>query len=94
MYAVQLFVRAKPVVFVIDDAIVMITELDSHRFALVSPYSNAFWPLVMEKAFAKMKGNYLNLNMGYLSNVFKAILGVPSEVKNLKDFNSDGDIWN
>ena len=92
IYAVRLFFRARPVVIVIDDAILMIDDEGAgvnHRFAKINPNFNTIWPIIMEKAFAKLKGNYMLLQGGFMSNAFKAILGVPSGLEYMKKFDSD-----
>ena len=96
IYAVRLFFRARPVVIVIDDAILMINDQGrgvNHRFGKINPNFNTIWPIIMEKAFAKLKGNYLQLHGGFMSNVFKAILGVPSSIDYMKSFRDDDKLW-
>lgn len=97
IYAVRLFFRSRPVTIVIDDAILMIDDEGAginHRFAKVNPLFKTVWPIVLEKAFAKLKGNYLNMHGGYMSNVFKSILGVPSSIDYMVSFHSNQDVWN
>lgn len=77
IYAVKFYVRAKPVVIVVDDVILLLSDDRTHRFGVYNRQFGTIWPLVLEKAFAKLKGNYINMAAGYPNTVFRAILGIP-----------------
>jgi len=46
----------------------------------------------MEKAAAKMKGNYLNMVQGYPTNSLRALTGVPVQNYNFENMN-DQELW-
>ena len=80
--------RAKPHVVVVDDWMLFrhIFEADSlttfgfvesERFAKYGP-QKAIWPMIIEKAAAKVKGNYCSLVAGYVSNSLKTLTGAPT----------------
>ncbi|XP_056344106.1 calpain-13 isoform X2 [Oenanthe melanoleuca] len=57
---------------VIDDRLPTING----RFLFVHPRtSNEFWPSLLEKAYAKLRGSYQNLNGGYLSDALVDLTG-------------------
>lgn len=39
--------------------------------------NNDFWAIILEKAWAKMKGNYLHTYSGYVENGLSNLLGFP-----------------
>jgi len=90
---VKLYVRGKPTVIVVDDAVLLMSKPEQLRFALYDKNFNSYWPMIMEKAFAKVKGNYLNLASGYLSNSVRALTGAPVGSYLTKD-TSNSDMWN
>ena len=46
-------------------------------FAGPSKDKNSIWAAIFEKAWAKMKGNYLSTESGYMSEGINALTGVP-----------------
>mmetsp|Transcript_5087 Transcript_5087/g.7732 ORF Transcript_5087/g.7732 Transcript_5087/m.7732 type:complete len:87 (+) Transcript_5087:499-759(+) len=65
IYEVDLFIRAKKVTIVIDDLIFKINDLDCPDFARNSALSPSLWGPLLEKAWAKLVGDYNRLNGGY-----------------------------
>jgi len=39
--------------------------------------NNDFWAIILEKAWAKMKGNYLHTYSGFIENGLSNLLGFP-----------------
>ena len=74
IYALRFFIRGKPWIITIDDE--MLFFRDNLNFATVGDNSNLWAPLV-EKAFAKMKGNYATANGGFIPNGLKSLVGCP-----------------
>ncbi|CAN2387471.1 Belongs to the peptidase C2 family [Pristimantis euphronides] len=57
---------------VIDDRLPMLNG----RFLSVQPrVSNEFWPSLLEKAYAKLRGSYQNLHWGFISEAFVDFTG-------------------
>ncbi|XP_032538542.1 calpain-13-like isoform X1 [Chiroxiphia lanceolata] len=67
---------------VIDDRLPVING----RYLFVHPRtSNEFWPSLLEKAYAKLRGSYQNLNGGYLSDALVDFTGGIQVQFSLKD---------
>lgn len=54
-------------------------------FADRSKDGNAIWGAILEKAWAKVKGNYVNSNGDLMQNGLRALIGVPTYRYELKD---------
>ena len=76
IYAVNFFIRGKPWTIAVDDYLLMYNQYGiSYKttyplknvptFAQPSPDKTAIWGPVFEKAWAKVKGNYLIAEGGY-----------------------------
>ena len=61
-YAVNFFALGVPQTTVVDDYIPMIK--DKPVYAELSK-DNSLWPMILEKAFAKMQGNYFHIVGGH-----------------------------
>lgn len=62
IFAIQLYIRGRPWVVTIDD------YLPHYNGALIFEKQGAnsnFWASLLEKAFAKVMGNYENINYGW-----------------------------
>ncbi|XP_071404164.1 calpain-13 [Pithys albifrons albifrons] len=67
---------------VIDDRLPFLNG----RYLSVHPRtSNEFWPSLLEKAYAKLRGSYQNLNGGYLSDALVDLTGGVQVQFSLKD---------
>ncbi|XP_027552449.1 calpain-13 isoform X1 [Neopelma chrysocephalum] len=67
---------------VIDDRLPVLNG----RYLFVHPRtSNEFWPSLLEKAYAKLRGSYQNLNGGYLSDALVDLTGGVQVQFSLKD---------
>ena len=67
-----------PVTVTVDDVIPL--DEDGHAvFADVGP-DQALWPLVLEKCFAKLNGNYEAIVAGNAENSIRALNGSPAEM--------------
>ena len=42
---------------------------------------NVIWPMILEKAFAKMQGNYLHIDKGRAEEGIRYMRGAPYEYK-------------
>ena len=86
IFGISLFIRGKPYHFALDDNI-MFYNSSVYGFAPVyaalSDDKTAAWSLVIEKAWAKVLGNYLKTDGGYLTTAIRALTGVPTFDYNL-----------
>ena len=66
----------------VDDQFLFHKELDNLRYAYVS---NSLWPAILEKAMAKVKGNYENLDGGLPANMLRFLTGAPVFTYKMRD---------
>jgi len=72
---VKLFIRGKKTLITIDDYMPFVSGgLIFNR----KPAGNNVWGIVLEKAFAKINGNYENINFGYQAESFRILTGAPA----------------
>jgi hypothetical protein len=76
IFAVRVFIRGKPYVLSLDDNL-MFTSYGSPIFAKLSDDSTSAWGTIIEKAWAKVLGNYLKTNSGYTTNGLRFLTGMP-----------------
>lgn len=83
----RLFVRGKPYAVAIDSVYLMYKNgyVDPNNnneplymaFAKADRVDKVVWPSVLEKAWAKVKGNYVIAEGGYLVEGIRALTGLP-----------------
>lgn len=76
LIALRLFVRGKPTVVTIDDYLPFMGS--SLVFARRSSDGD-FWMGLLEKAFAKVNGNYENIGGGWQPESWRVLNGAPSK---------------
>ena len=78
IYAFRFYIRGKPWIVTVDD-----TFLFYKNNNVVTPYfarigkNYQYWGMLLEKAWAKMKGHYHLIEGGFNENGLKALLGCP-----------------
>ena len=88
VYGVLFNIRGKPWVIAIDDYLFMYNqngvqykdtkpENNYPLFAQLDSSKTVLWGPVFEKAWAKVKGNYLNAASGYNVEGIRSLVGVP-----------------
>ena len=80
VYVIQLYIRGKPWLIEIDDNLLVEYTQDGwfqFKFADIDKHQKAFWPLLVEKAWAKVKGSYASAEQGQPENALSALLGAP-----------------
>jgi len=82
IFGISLFIRGKPYHLALDDNIMFWNSPASSYFAPVyaalSDDKTAAWSIVIEKVWAKVVGNYLKMDGGYLTTAIRALTGVPT----------------
>ena len=61
---------------VVDDRLAIRSNNKRLKFARMGK-QNAFWPIILEKAYAKLNVNYLNINNDYPIKAFRDLTGMP-----------------
>jgi hypothetical protein len=62
LFAVNLYIKGKPVVVTIDD---YVPFWNNNLLFNRKTTNGDFWPILLEKAWAKVNGNYENINWGW-----------------------------
>lgn len=76
--AVRFYIRGKPWVVTVDNELLFKYQRSPETvFASPADDQNAMWAAILEKAWAKVKGNYLNADGGLMENGLHAVVGVP-----------------
>lgn len=76
--AVRFFIRGKPWVLTIDEKLLFVGSSNPYlKFSKRSADGNALWAALLEKAWAKMKGNYLIAEGGLAENGMHYLTGIP-----------------
>lgn len=89
----------EPVNIRIDDIIPYERVENSHffrpMFAQLSQKTWSLWPMIIEKAWAKAKGNYQLSDFGFIENGIGFLTGVPTvRIKLAKHENKYRQLWN
>jgi hypothetical protein len=91
IHGLKFFIRGKPWVVDIDDSM-LFQEEDTESEIKFSLYfataskNNLMWGPIIEKAWAKVKGAYMNADGGMSSNALRFMTGAPSPMFLTKDF--------
>jgi len=75
IYNIRFFIRGKPWVVTVDDY--LLTNTNGKPIFAKSGNTNAMWPAILEKAWAKIVGNYEISDGGYMETSLRALTGVP-----------------
>ena len=74
IYAVKFYIRGKPWIVSVDDYVMMYSE--APNFALIGD-NEALWVPILQKAWSKVKGTYVDANLGFTASGFRALTGAP-----------------
>ena len=106
IYTLKLYIRGKPWLVQVDD--VMLVDMqsgegddrqnyldkmpDQLRYAKYESKFNSLWAPILEKAFMKVRGNYLTNKGGQQFESLQLLTGAPSFRMNLTRLSND-EIW-
>lgn len=76
LVAVKLFIKGKPEVITIDDYLPL---YNSYPLFARRSGDGDFWMAFLEKAFAKVNGNYDSISSGWQSESFRILNGAPTK---------------
>lgn len=99
IYNVRFFIRGKPWVVTIDDHLLFFASQSSPSLVFSSPSKDgdALWGALLEKAWAKVKGNYVISEGGMTATGIRALTGAPVFDYYTYDFSSSStamdDMW-
>ena len=88
--AVRFFVGGRPRVVVIDDALPW--KNSSRLMFAQTSEDHGSWVPYLEKAFAKLSGNYEKTAKGWMSESMRVFTGAPSHRFTIKKYSND-DLW-
>jgi calpain-15 len=94
IFGVTFYIKGKPTVISVDDLLLYNSLDQKPYFAKLSDGGTSIWGAVVEKAFAKVLGNYLKINLGHISNGFRILTGNPVFTYDLKSNKNPGSIFN
>ena len=78
VYAVNVYSAGHPFELILDDWFPCISEAKGSAFAQV--VHGKMWPMMIEKAWAKLYNSYDNMENGYSRNVLRDLTGAPVKV--------------
>lgn len=79
IYAFRFYIRGKPWIVTVDDYFLFTEKRDGTLepvFGKVGK-NKQFWGMLLEKAWAKLKGNYEMADGGFVENGLRALIGCP-----------------
>ena len=80
-YEIILIIDGKPQIVIVDDFLpVKMSESNKPRCCFAKPNENEIWVILLEKAWAKINGGYLNAIAGFSKEAFEALTGFGSVV--------------
>jgi hypothetical protein len=82
IYVVRFIINGQPKLVAIDDHFVVNPATDLPAFSYST--KNLIWPLILEKAWAKLNGNFENIVQGYPQDFLSFLMPGPSLYINLK----------
>ena len=82
-YEIVLMIDGKPKIVIIDDFIpVRMSDSNKPYCCFAKPNENEIWVILLEKAWAKINGGYLNIISGHAREAFEALTGFGSIIYN------------
>ena len=75
--AIKFYVRGKPWVVTIDEEMLFKESNPKLVFGKPAADEKALWAAILEKAWAKLKGNYIISGGGLIENGIRHLVGIP-----------------
>lgn len=76
IYGVNFYIRGKPWTITVDDYL-LFSGYSNPTLVFGAASNDVLWPAILEKAWAKMKGNYHLISGGFVANGLKSLTGAP-----------------
>lgn len=92
LYVINLYDLGVPTAVVIDDYIPYTPIASNTSYVSVNQGEKELWAILVEKAFAKLHGNYASIEGGYPGNSAYVFLGIDSEDITLSQITVD-QLW-
>ncbi len=90
-YEIILYIEGEWQIVIIDDYLI-VNSKNPKSFTFTKPNGRELWPLLLEKAWAKVNGGYRNIISGYPNEALNALSGFPSESYYFDNFQKN-EIW-
>ena len=87
LYEICLFHEGKWVKVLVDDYFVFFKN--NNKFAFAKPVNNCLYSCFLEKAYAKLKGSYADINGSYNCQAFEALTGFRADEFPFRDRNNN-----
>lgn len=88
VYSIRMYEMGAPISVVIDEFLPVYTPWGDNMFAWVN-YQKEMWPILIEKAFSKLMGNYRTIEGGWPTDAGMAFMGTPSYWKSSSNYTGD-----
>ena len=83
-YEIIFMIDGKPQIVIVDDFIpVRLSRSNKPKCCFAKPHENEIWVILLEKAWAKINGGYLNIIAGKSREVFEVLTGFGSITFNI-----------
>ena len=95
IFALKVFIRGKETTVVVDDFLPYYGATGNDLLFDSVNQGEGIWAAVLEKAWAKVNGNYENINYGWQVESFYALTGAPGKQLQFTSVGGNaGTIWN
>ena len=86
IYLIRFYIRGKPWVVSIDDNILVYKNYPNPEIVTTLPSDNAFWGVLLTKAWAKVKGSYVASEGGFMQTGMRSLTGAPVQSFKMKNY--------
>ena len=90
IHGIQFYIRGKKWHLSIDDN--LLYYYSNIYYAKASADGKAIWGAILEKAWAKAKGNYVIANGGFIGTGIRALAGIPVFTYTLTDYTTESQV--
>ena len=99
-YGINFYIKGRPKLFLVDDYFPCNeirdkkTKIVTKNFCFGSSFENEIWVPLIEKAWAKLKGNYAEAELGKAMESFEALTGAFTYQIKVKNIKNKDELWN